>query len=339
MKRQTIISFLLLLFLQVAFSQNSKTATKDKNVQMVSIRDGKYKVWTKKAGNGKLKLLLLHGGPGSSAEYFFNFPEHLSKEYTIYFYAQLGTQLSDVPKDSTAYSVDLFVEDIETVRIALKLDQFYLLGHSWGNSLAQAYAAKYQKHLKGIVLCNNVNVKDEVVYEYGVEQYADIMEDFPEYKQYADSLRFGFSGKFTDFSTPGSLGNQIQDKVYPEVLKRHYVRLPWPLPEDLVNSKIHSNSKLMNELGFMPKTLLVDYDQYLKAIEKPVLLIGSKYDFIPPKYYVKMKETLKKSSFVDISILNGGHFVMWDDAKNFFKAVDNFIHKAENTKMTVSQKK
>ncbi len=330
MKQKAITTLLLLLFFQWAFpQQNSKTAIKDKQVQMVPIRDGKYKVWTKKAGNGKLKLLLLHGGPGSSAEYFFNFPEHLSKDYTIYFYAQLGTQLSDVPKDTTAYSVDLFVEDIETVRTALKLDQFYLLGHSWGNSLAQAYAAKYQKHLKGVVLCNNVNVKDEIVYEYRVEQYADIMEDFPEYKPYADSVRFGFSGKFTDFSTPESLGNQIQDKVYPEVLKRHYVRLPLPLPEDLANSKIHSNSKLMGELGFMSKTLSVDYNQYLKEIEKPVLLIGSKYDFIPPKYYVQMKETLKKSPIVDISILNGGHFVMWDDAKNFFKVLDDFIQKVE----------
>lgn len=329
MSRKSLILVFLLLLFQLAFPQKSKNEIKDKNVQMVSIRDGKYKVWTKKSGNGKLKLLLLHGGPGSSPEYFFNFPEHLSKDYTIYFYAQLGAQLSDVPKDTTAYSVDYFVEDIEKVRIALKLDNFYLLGHSWGNSLAQAYAAKYQKHLKGIILCNNVNVKDEIVQEYMVEQYADIMEEFPEYKPYADSLRFGFSGKFTDFSTPESLGNQIQDKVYPEVLKRHYVRLPWPLPEDLANSKKHSNSKLMNELGFMPKTLLVDYDEYLKEIERPVLLIGSKYDFIPPKYYVKMKETLKKSPIVDISILNGGHFVMWDDAKNFFKAVDDFIQKIE----------
>lgn len=65
MKPKAIISVLLLLFLQASFSQNSKIAINDKNVQVVSIRDGKYKVWTKKSGNGKLKLLLLHGGPGS----------------------------------------------------------------------------------------------------------------------------------------------------------------------------------------------------------------------------------------------------------------------------------
>jgi len=332
MKKKAVIYLLLVLFSQSVLPQNSNSKIKDRDVQMISIRDGKFKVWTKKSGNGKLKLLLLHGGPGSSPEYFFNFPENLSKDYTIYFYAQLGSQFSDVPQDSTAYSVESFVEDVETVRIALKLEQFYLLGHSWGNSLAQAYAAKYQKNLKGVILCNNVNVDNEIVEEYTVEQYADIMDEIPEFKQYADSLRFGFSGRFTDFSTSESLGNRIHEKVFPEVLKRHYVRLPQPLPKDLLNSKIHSNSQLMSDLGFMQKTLLVDYNQYLKQIEKPVLLIGGKYDFIPPRYYVKMKETLKKSPFVDISILNGGHFLMWDDSQNFFKTVDRFILKVESMK-------
>ncbi len=32
--------------------------------------DGKYNVWTKKVGDGKIKVLLLHGGPGFSHDYF-----------------------------------------------------------------------------------------------------------------------------------------------------------------------------------------------------------------------------------------------------------------------------
>jgi len=31
--------------------------------------NGKFKVWTKKTGNGKIKVLLLHGGPGFSHDY------------------------------------------------------------------------------------------------------------------------------------------------------------------------------------------------------------------------------------------------------------------------------
>ena len=292
---------------------------------MISVRNGKYQVWTKKVGDGNRKLLLLHGGPGTSPEYFFNFPEHLSDDYTIYYYAQLGAYLSDVPKDSTLYDLDSFVQDVEDVRKALNLDKFYLLGHSWGNYLAQAYSAKYQQHLKGIILCNNINSDKEIVEDYEVQLYADILDEFPEYKPYSDSLRFGFSGTFTDFGNRQSLGNKIREKVWPEMIKRHYARLPNPLPEHLINSKTHSNGALMQELGFTQKIIDVDYNQFLIKIEKPVLFLGGKYDFIPPWYYVKMKNILKKNIFSKVVITNGGHFNMWDDPKNYFNAMDEFI--------------
>lgn len=166
--------------------------------------------------------------------------------------------------------------------------------------------------------------------DYSAQLYADIMDELSEFKPYSDSLRFGFSGNFTDFSSPNSLGNRIHDKVWPEMLKRHYARLPFPLPEDLINSKVHSTRKLMNEIGFSQRVLALDYDQFLIQIQKPVLLIGGKYDFIPPWYYLKMKNKLKKSQLVEVSITNGGHFSMWDDTDNYFKVINDFILKVEN---------
>ena len=316
---------LLLVFLSIyslCFSQEK--VTNKENVEMVSIRNDKFKVWTKKVGNGNRKLLLLHGGPGTSPEYFFNFPENLSKDYTIFYYSQLGTHFSDIPKDSTLYNLDNFVEDVEEVRQKLKIDDFYLLGHSWGSYLAQAYAAKYQEHLKGIILCNNINEHNDLIADYGIQLYANIMYEFPEFKPYSDSLRFGFSGKFTEFDNPESLGSKIREKVWPEMVKRHYARLE-TYPEDLSNSKINSNGSLMQELGFHERVYRIDYNQYLVKLEKPVLFIGAKYDFIPPFYYVKMKDKLPKTTFSKVVITNGSHFTMWDDKETFFKAIDDFI--------------
>src|SRR5262245_41926877 len=60
--------------------------------------DGKFKVWTKKVGNGHLKVLLLHGGPGFSHDYMECFEDFLPKEgIEIYYYDQLGCGNSDVP--------------------------------------------------------------------------------------------------------------------------------------------------------------------------------------------------------------------------------------------------
>ena len=93
-------------------------------VKQIAIRDGKYKLWTQKVGNGNIKLLLLHGGPGTSPEYFENFPLYLKDNYTIYYYSQLGTYLSDQPSDTSLASVPKFAEDVEEVSTDFKVGSF-----------------------------------------------------------------------------------------------------------------------------------------------------------------------------------------------------------------------
>ena len=309
-------------------------ALKSKGAKLIPVRNKRYKVWTKRSGTGKIKLLLLHGGPGTSPEYFSDFPPSLGKDYTIYFYSQLGTYFSDIPKDSSLYNVDDFVRDIEDVRIALGLDNFYILGHSWGNQLAQAYASKYQHHLKGIILCNNINEKDEVIEEYQTQLYANILDSIPEYSKYADSLRFGFNGQFTDFSNDKALGHEIRSKAWPIMLKKHYARLNDPMPQQLKLSKLHSTGSLMSGFGFMDKINETDFNQFLSGITVPTLLLGAKYDFIPPSYYVKMRDRMKKNANVKVFICpNGSHFAMWDDKEQFFNVINNFMIETEKLSM------
>ena len=141
-----IYSLLIFLILILSLSAAAQTLAPDSSytakrkapgVQMILI-DGKYKVWTQKIGQGKIKLLLLHGGPANSHEYFENFPQYLTKEgVEIYFYDQLGSYYSDQPKDTAIWKISRFVDEVEQVRQGLGLDHFFLLGHSWGGLLAQ----------------------------------------------------------------------------------------------------------------------------------------------------------------------------------------------------------
>src|SRR5436309_10984487 len=54
-------------------------------------------------------------------------------------YDQLGSAFSDQPDDVSLWDLPRFVEEVEQVRTALKLDtgNFYLLGQSWGGMLAK----------------------------------------------------------------------------------------------------------------------------------------------------------------------------------------------------------
>src|SRR5580700_1516807 len=119
---------------------------------------GAFRVWVKRTGNNpRLKVLLLHGGPGATHEYLEacdSFLPAAGIEY--YYYDQLGSGFSDQPAEPSLWEVDRFVEEVEQVRQALDLgpDNFVLYGHSWGGILGIEYALKYQHHLRGLVISN-----------------------------------------------------------------------------------------------------------------------------------------------------------------------------------------
>jgi proline iminopeptidase len=111
-----------------------------------------------RAGNNPaVKLLLLHGGPAATHEYFEAFDSFLPMAGVEYYcYDQLGSFYSNHPDDHSLHELPRFVEEVEQVRQALGLDRdnFCLLGHSWAGVLATEYALAYQEHLKGLVISN-----------------------------------------------------------------------------------------------------------------------------------------------------------------------------------------
>ena len=143
-----------------AYFAGDTARVKTGGVQVIPISTpkGKFNVWTKRFGNNpRMKVLLLNGGPGATHEYFECMESFLPQDgIEFIYYDQLGCGLSDNPKDTAMWSLPRYVEEVEQVRQALRLDKdnFYLLGHSWGGILAAEYAFKYQQHLKGLVISN-----------------------------------------------------------------------------------------------------------------------------------------------------------------------------------------
>ena len=65
----------------------------------ITTSHGTFNVWTKRVGNNpRIKLLLLHGGPGATHEYFEACDSYLpSASIEYYYYDQLGSYYSDQP--------------------------------------------------------------------------------------------------------------------------------------------------------------------------------------------------------------------------------------------------
>lgn len=289
-------------------------------VRMITV-DGKYKVWTQKVGNGPIKLLLLHGGPANTHEYFENFVDHLPKEgIELYFYDQLGSYYSDQPKDSTIWHLDRFVNEIEQVRQGLQLDSIYILGHSWGAMLGLEYVAKYGQHVKGLIV-SNMSYSTLNSYNQRMKLYQDIAKRIPDGLAILDA--WYRRQPISDSTKLVRIRNTFQ--------AAHVIRKN-PIPDPLRRNFEHTNrtdSKYVKPTSW-------DFSGRLSSITVPTLLLGSRYDFIPAEDYKKMHSLIPVNQVYICP--KGSHMAMWDDPEHYFPAIRAFLQSVEHKQLVSSEK-
>jgi proline iminopeptidase len=338
--------FLFTLLINISvFSQTTKDSVyyakmKHPGTKMVPVHHGKYKVFTQKIGNGKIKLLLLHGGPSNGHEYFENFPEHLAKHgVTIYYFDQLGSYYSDNPLDSTAYTAAAFVDHVEEVRKGLKLKNFYLLGHSWGGMLAELYAQKYQKHIKGLILSNVQG------WDFSPNDKTKKFSDSLTTLVFSSAARHRSLQKYPPAVVDSVVdGEGITDKALEKAISRQYSRAldttmtrftfyykDGPLPEPMLRDELHKKPTIKNPylMKLQAGHKRLDYKTALLSLQTKTLLLGSAHDYMYPQGYYDMQKAMSKAKVRVEIVPNGSHFAMWDDTENYFAALTRFLKDVE----------
>jgi proline iminopeptidase len=282
---------------------------------------GIFHVWTKRIGNNpRVKLLLLHGGPGATHEYFEAFDSFLpGAGIEYYYYDQLGSAYSDQPNLPELWELPRFVEEVEQVRQALGLDRnnFYLLGHSWGGILATEYALKYQQHLKALIISNMV-------------------ASFPAYNEYAQKVLMPAMDQRALAEIKAlEAAEQYQNPRYMELLlEHHYVhhvlRVPaaeWPDPVNRafnkINQKIYVPMQGPSELGGSGKLANWDRTADLGKITVPTLAIGARHDTMEPAEMERIAKAVKKGRYLFCP--NGSHMAMYDDQQTYVAGLIEFI--------------
>jgi proline iminopeptidase len=103
-------------------------------------------------GEGKT-VLLLSGGPGTSANILDALQESLSKTFRCVLLEQRGTGRSRTyPMDSTTINIHQAAEDIMTLKKALGLEKITIVGHSYGAMLAMYFASRHAADIGKLVL-------------------------------------------------------------------------------------------------------------------------------------------------------------------------------------------
>jgi proline iminopeptidase len=294
--------------------------------RMIPVRTpaGTFRVWVKRVGNNPgLRVLLLHGGPGSTHEYLEACDSYLpAAGVEYYYYDQLGSGFSDQPADPSLWELDRFVDEVEQVRAALGLgrDNFVLYGQSWGGLLAIEYALHHQQHLRGLVVSN-------------------MMASVPAYSVYAEQVLMpqmdpAALAEIKELEAKGD----IENPRYMELLtEQHYVhhvlRMPtadWPDPVQRgfahINPAIYVSMQGPSELGISAGAKLAHWDRTgdLASIDVPTLVIGACHDTMDPAHMEMMASRLPRGRYLYCP--NGSHLAMYDDQETYFGGLIEFVH-------------
>lgn len=294
------------------------SAVKTGGVQMVPV-DGKYQVWTKRVGSGPITVLTLHGGPGCTHEYLECCEDFLPQHgMQFIYYDQLGSAYSDQPTDPSLWTVERFREEVEQVRAALGLEDFYLFGQSWGGMLGIEYALKYQQHLKGLIISNmTASIPSYVASITALRQQLppEVIRTLEKYET---------TGEYT--------APEYEALMFKQIYTKHICRLdPWPEP--LVRMFRHLNTQVYNTMQgpneFVVTGTFKDWDRWneLPQITVPTLLSVGRFDTMSVADIEKMGALLPHARVAICE--QGSHCSLYDDQETYFRDLIAFIRDVE----------
>jgi proline iminopeptidase len=331
MKKLIAISLCLLFCLSLAAQTKTPKPAAAASANVYPMQEGFVDahgvlVYYMTVGRGA-PLMIVHGGPGASHDYFLPYLLPLARTNKLIFIDERGSGKSEKLEDASKYTVENMVEDVEDVRKALGLGKISLLGHSYGGVLAQAYALKYQSNLSHLVLGSTFS-STRAINEILAKMKADMPDD--ERTKLEQLEQAGLFGK----------GKAWERNRYPD----DYAKLAWgngyfpflyqhrPDPNyDPASGNTTTSWDLYREMWGSHGEFIIDgnlksveYTDRLSAIKVPTLVICGDHDESDPSLSKAMHEKIAGSKLVVLP--DSGHMTFVDQPNMFITTVDEFVH-------------
>lgn len=272
-----------------------------------------FKLFYRTFGNGGNVLLCLHGGPGAIHDYLLPFGSLGNDKVRVVLYDQLGCGKSERPPDTSRYTIEYGVEEVEGLRQALNLGKINLFGNSYGGALALQYALKYQQNIKKLIISSGLASVPETVAEMKRLKTLlprDVQETLAKYEA------------MEDYQNPGYL------KAV-EVFYRNFVcRLPeWP--EEVtrtlngLSTPVYYTMNGPNEFTIIGNLRDWNITTRLPEIRVPTLVTVGRYDEVTPKIAETIHKQIPGSKLVVFE--NSSHLAMWEEQESYLRTVREFI--------------
>jgi len=279
---------------------------------------GDYATWYRVAGDlesGAIPLLALHGGPGSTHNYFAPL-EQLAGDRPVVLYDQIGCGNSDRP-DDVDWNVGVFREEVDMVREQLGLERIHLLGTSWGGMLAQEHVLAGADGIVSLVLSStlaNVEQWAEEQLRLRAELPPDVIEvldrherdetyDDPEYEQAMDAY-----------------------------FDRHFYRGPKPRAElELMAAgratDVYRAMQGPNEWTVNGALQGWDIRDRLSEIKVPTLVVRGRYDMCTDPIAAVLLEGIQSAR--EVVLEESSHTPVLEETDRYLEVVSAFLAAAE----------
>jgi L-proline amide hydrolase len=276
-----------------------------------------YRTWYRIVGNlgSGTPLLALHGGPGSTHNYFGPL-ERLAEQRPVVLYDQIGCGNSDRPTD-IEWTVDVFRQEVAAVREQLGLDRVHLLGTSWGGMLAQEHFFSGAHGIVSLVLSStlaNLALWNEEQLKLKAQLPPEVIEVLDRHEQ---------AGTYDDAEYEEAM------QVY---FDRHFYRGPRPRPElDAMAAgrapEVYRAMQGPNEWTTTGALKGWDTRARLHEIDVPTLVIRGRYDMSTEPIAAELVEGIPGAR--EVVLEDSSHTPALEESDRYLEVVGHFVRQAE----------
>mgnify|MGYP000418634162 CR=1 FL=1 len=257
-------------------------------------------------------ILIINGGPGFNCEGFEPMATEISRQgYQTILYDQRGTGQSKLNSlDSTTITMDLMVKDIEAIRKDLGLEEWMILGHSFGGIMMNYYASQHPERVAGMIASSSGGVDLALLEDGGTSitsRLTAMERDSLSY--WRNRIREGDDSdraklKHATFLAPAY------------VVDRQFIPV---IAERLTQGSLELNGIVWQDL------MRINYDtkEELSTFKKPVLIIQGEDDIVSAAL-VPIAEAVFTNSRV-VWLNHSGHYGWLDNPEEYFSAIREFL--------------
>jgi L-proline amide hydrolase len=277
-----------------------------------------YRTWYRLVGDGDsgaVPLLALHGGPGSTHNYFAPL-ERLAGERPVVLYDQIGCGRSDRPRD-IEWSVDVFRDEVVAVREQLGLQRIHLLGTSWGGMLAQEHVLGGASGIVSLVLSStlaNLALWNEEQLKLRAQLPPDVIAVLDRHEE------------------AGTYDDPEYENAMEAYFDRHFYRGPKPRPEleRMAAEKATDVYRAMQGPNEWTTTGVLegwDTRARLHEIDAPTLVVRGRYDMCTDPIAAELVDGIGGAR--EVVLEHSSHTPVLEETDRYLEVVGAFLRSAE----------